>query len=119
VAKKDGLQGYCRECQRAYVRAHYAGNLNYYLDKAKRNNRKVRASLRTLLNKLKEAPCVDCGKNYPPWVMDFDHVRGDKRFNLGQGLKKTQSQMLMEVAKCELVCSNCHRQRTHGRLADS
>jgi hypothetical protein len=115
VAKKDGLQGYCRDCQRAYVRAHYAANIQYYLDKANRSRPLQKARLRTLLDKLKDAPCTDCGQSYPPCAMDFDHVRGDKMFNLGEGLKKGKNQLLVEAAKCELVCANCHRQRTHSR----
>src|SRR5207253_10030286 len=37
--RSDGFQTYCRECQRAYVREHYALNREYYLAKAKRAKR--------------------------------------------------------------------------------
>lgn len=69
------------------------------------------------LHKLKDHPCMDCGLRYPYYVMDWDHVRGVKLFNASSysaskyGLKK----MLAEIEKCELVCSNCHRERTHQR----
>ena len=64
---------------------------------------------------------MDCGKNYPYWVMDFDHVRGEKSFNLSKyryshaNIKMVQE----EIDKCDLVCSNCHRDRTHKRREES
>lgn len=74
------------------------------------------ARFRQLLNVLKDAPCTDCGKKYPPYVMDFDHVRGRKKYALSRMTHKcSERSLLEEVAKCELVCANCHRERTHKR----
>jgi hypothetical protein len=71
------------------------------------------ANLRDLKTK---TPCVDCGINYPYYVMDFDHVRGQKHANVME-LVSTLSKKKIdeEIAKCEIVCSNCHRIRTHMR----
>jgi hypothetical protein len=65
----------------------------------------------------KRKPCTDCKIQYDPWVMDFDHVRGKKRFNLNRLVKISASwnTILEEIAKCEVVCANCHRARTHSR----
>lgn len=60
--------------------------------------------------------CLDCGKSLPPVAMDFDHVNDDKRESVAGlcgGLNRTG--VFREVAKCELVCANCHRVRTHKR----
>jgi len=48
--------------------------------------------------------------------MDFDHVRGRKHKNVME-LVPTLSKKKIdeEIAKCEVVCSNCHRIRTHMR----
>jgi hypothetical protein len=62
----------------------------------------------------KAAPCVDCGVQYPYYVMDFDHVRGEKRFALSQHQARGLKLIDEEIAKCDLVCANCHRIRTHG-----
>ncbi len=53
--------------------------------------------------------------------MDFDHVRGKKRFNISQYSNKVVSLEVVkeEVAKCEIVCSNCHRHRTHVRYIEN
>lgn len=49
--------------------------------------------------------------------MDFDHVRGKKSFNIGGGKMGTPSfeAIEVEIAKCDLVCANCHRIRTEKR----
>lgn len=61
----------------------------------------------------RDKPCTDCGQVFPPCVMDFDHVRGTKKFNVG--LAKNLTQLAQEIEKCELVCANCHRIRTFTR----
>ena len=115
-ANKDGRQRYCRDCQRAYVREHYAANTEYYLTKAKRSNHKRRNLVRAVLLELKSVPCMDCGGSYPPWVMEFDHVRGVKLFNISESRSRGPKGILGEAAKCEIVCANCHRERTQRRL---
>lgn len=71
------------------------------------------------VNKLKEAPCTDCGGKFPSVCMDFDHVHGEKRFNVSEGVNfKSFDVLVAELAKCELVCANCHRLRSQSRLAD-
>jgi hypothetical protein len=78
---------------------------------------KRKAELYKYLRTLKEnSPCVDCKIQYPYYVMDFDHVRGKKHKNVME-LVPTLSKKIIdeEIAKCEIVCSNCHRERTHFR----
>lgn len=62
---------------------------------------------------------MDCGGRFPPAAMDFDHVRGEKvatiSFLVNQGAVLTR--LREEIAKCEIVCANCHRIRTVKRLA--
>lgn len=50
---------------------------------------------------------------------DFDHVRGKKRKNVGamvNGHNFSVEKIIEEIAKCDVVCSNCHRERTFSRL---
>ena len=70
-----------------------------------------------MLGQIKEkSGCVDCGNLYPWYVLDFDHVHGKKVANIGQMLNYfSVEDILKEVAKCEVVCSNCHRIRTYKR----
>lgn len=62
----------------------------------------------------KTKPCADCGREYPPYVMDFDHLR-DKEFLVSQGKRVGYQRLVAEIAKCDVVCANCHRERTHRR----
>jgi len=49
--------------------------------------------------------------------MDFDHRDpSTKRIALGGAVssgKFNETEILKEVAKCDVVCANCHRIRTH------
>ena len=48
--------------------------------------------------------------------MDFDHVRGVKHKNVSELISTLSKKKIdAEIAKCEIVCSNCHRIRTHIR----
>lgn len=102
-----------KSLQLACQRAHYKRN---------RKQRMVLNKTRmfetaSLIRKLKDnQPCVDCGDRYPYYVMDFDHLHS-KKLNpsyipkMGWCMERIQE----ELDKCELVCSNCHRERTHKR----
>jgi hypothetical protein len=67
-----------------------------------------------LIQGAKSVPCMDCGASYPPYVMDFDHVRGKKLFDIGRMRSQTAAKIMSEIAKCDVVCANCHRIRTYG-----
>lgn len=66
--------------------------------------------------KVQHSVCADCKVSYPPYVLDFDHL-GDKRETIANLVRAAASieTLLSEIAKCELVCSNCHRIRTWTR----
>lgn len=54
-------------------------------------------------------------------VLEFDHVpgRGKKVGNVGDLAKYgSWPKALREIAKCDIVCANCHRIRTHTRAGD-
>lgn len=81
---------------------------------SKQKQRKING---VFLRELKEkTPCADCKLFYPACVMDFDHIRGMKKANVGKASYTytwSIDKLKEEIAKCELVCSNCHRIRTH------
>ena len=78
-----------------------------------------RARNREYVRSLKEAtPCADCGNHFPHVCMDFDHIGDDKTHAVARLVAGARSLDLIkaEIAKCEIVCANCHRIRTFSRL---
>lgn len=68
-----------------------------------------------LIRAAKSKPCADCGLIYPHYILDFDHRDpSQKRFNIAQAKRMCAATVLAEIEKCDVVCSNCHRERTHG-----
>ena len=70
---------------------------------------------REAIRRMKNGPCVDCGVQYPYWIMHFDHVRGKKEFNIS-ARRTSAPAALSEIMKCDLVCANCHADRTYRRV---
>ncbi len=68
-----------------------------------------------LLRRLREVPCVDCGRDLPWFVMQFDHR--DPSTKTGEVTRMagraSTARIMEEVAKCDIVCTNCHRDRTY------
>lgn len=56
-------------------------------------------------------PCVDCGET-DPVVLEFDHVRGKKLFNVGMKSNASWHRIEAEITKCDIRCTNCHLRRT-------
>jgi len=107
--------GYCRPCNNEIGRENYRRNKERYFKLARKRGR----GLDNLINSRKGVPCSDCGIQYPPYVMEFDHIpeKGKKLYPIStmRRRKMAFSKILLEIEKCEVVCSNCHRERTNSR----
>jgi hypothetical protein len=100
-----------REAHKRY----YLKNKSLYITK----NINRRKGLAKFVLELKQKPCYDCGVQYPHYVMDFDHTGKKEKLDSIARLARngfSQKKILEEIEKCDLVCSNCHRERTHKRL---
>lgn len=104
---------YCVPCRNKYQREWY----KKFPAKAKAWMDHRRAAIRKLVRDSKNVPCADCHLPFPWYCMDFDHVRGKKLFTLGTAPNKLRAIEVVkrEIAKCDPVCSNCHRKRTYRR----
>src|SRR5262245_51253465 len=87
-------------------------------DKAPQRARRSQDKRRAVLDAVRQhLGCADCGaKGLQPECYDFDHLPGtEKRFDIGQNVRRGWSVILDEIAKCDVVCANCHRTRTVAR----
>ena len=105
-----------KDARRAYKQR------DYVKEYARRQAKDRFADKRALVNSFRSCPCVDCGGVFPPVAMDFDHVRGEKKFTIANWMngkaRATEAELIAEIAKCEVRCANCHRIRHHNeRLA--
>lgn len=98
---------YTKEQRQEYYRANKAKAIAYAKDRIEEK--------KAWLAEQKARPCTDCGIQYPPHVMQFDHVRGEKVAHVSQVTRFGWGSLREEVAKCEVVCANCHAERTHQR----
>ena len=104
------------EKRREAIRKHYYANRQSYIDKALKRKQEIRAWVTEIKNK---SPCTDCKIQYPSYVTDFDHVGRDKKDTVSSLINSGNlAKIKLEIAKCELVCSNCHRIRTYKRKKD-
>ncbi len=110
----------CKKCMKERGRKYYHQNHERQLTLAKVRKERYREQRRLWLKNLKDKPCTDCGVKFPPFVMDFDHTDKENKlasiswlaFHDTSNFKKIED----EIAKCDLVCANCHRIRTHDRI---
>ena len=97
-----------------YDRERYRANREVFYKRIKERQ----MVLRKLAVEGKDHPCVDCGNEYPPYVMDYDHrdptIKDGAISNMVQNSVRIEI-LLAEIAKCDVVCSNCHRIRTWRR----
>jgi Homeodomain-like domain-containing protein len=108
----DGLQWWCRSCFAAYFRDR--GDLHRQQSHAAKQARQ-QALRAQVLDHLRDHPCVDCGEA-DPVVLEFDHL-DEKTASISVLLSQTATRKAVEaeIARCEVVCTNCHRRRTAKR----
>jgi hypothetical protein len=111
-SERGARHSYCKDCGKEFTRSHYRRNKRQYLDKNLRAYRRRREFVR----QMKSRPCADCGVQYPFYVMDFDHRETEtKLYELNSVDRMTMKAIRCEIEKCDVVCANCHRERTFQR----
>lgn len=71
---------------------------------------------RAFVDWLKSIPCMDCHQSFHTVAMDFDHRDPELKSNdiskLATDMTVSDNDLMNEIYKCDVVCSNCHRLRT-------
>lgn len=115
----------CRTCKENKPVAMFSPKHNYRDTQCKacytkKHGPRVLDHRRNIKRKLVEyhgGSCVDCGYVGPYFIFEFDHRDPElKEFSISRAAGKpsrTYEECLKESLKCDLVCPNCHRWRTH------
>ena len=103
------------DAQKLYHREYYAKHKARRAAILREQKRSLKQKRAKFLADLKNVPCKDCGCSYPSYVMDFDH-KENKQFTIAKAKHDVSlPTLLVEIAKCDVICANCHRIRTHSR----
>ena len=101
--KLDGLPDACLLCNRPPKQYdHRRRSLCGSCATRVRRYRTKEAAVRLLGGK-----CKRCGWSGPLGAFDFHHVKG-KDFTIGNVANRSWAMVKKELAKCELLCRNCH-----------
>lgn len=111
----------CRDCRQKRGRDRYQNNKEQVRNinrVAKLNSREENREY--VYDYLCKHPCQDCGAS-DPRVLTFDHVRGLKKSNISDMVNNGWSAetIRVEIAKCEVVCFNCHMRRERTDVVNS
>ncbi len=99
---------------RAWNAIHRAKNREQY----NANRTAAQRALRARIAEIKlAAGCIDCGYWEHAEALDFDHRPGEEKVrNVSQMTSNASwERIVAEIAKCDVVCANCHRVRTARR----
>lgn len=112
---KEYLQQLCKNCSTTRRVARYQANRGRENSLRRIWEDKNRGWLQEFKKTLK---CANCDESR--WyVLDFHHTDpSSKDFDLASSFKFSKDRILEEIAKCEVLCANCHREKHYlERLA--
>ena len=111
--KGSGRNTRCSACVAEYYKKYYHDNPDRkqkQIERSSINKKKKTEENRIHIVKAFESGCMDCGTK-DMRVLEFDH-RGDKVANIASMVGWSTKRLTDEIAKCDVVCANCHKIRT-------
>lgn len=112
--QKSGYQPRCKVCARSATNESYSK----YKDKAAaRYTERDRTTRQRLAEYKSSLQCQCCGENTTV-CLDFHHIDpSTKSFQLSNPSTRGWEAIMEEVAKCVVVCKNCHTKIHAGLIA--
>lgn len=117
--RKKLLHSQCKACykekRKKFAELHYITYGDQYRERAKIRRANIkRLRQDQLYEYLSDKSCEECGIQ-DMRVLEFDHVDPKlKRFGIARGITNCYAwdEILLEIAKCRILCANCHKIRT-------
>lgn len=116
--RKDGLQSYCKECALETSKKWYKDNKDdpEIAKRISEYNKSLVDSLKKEVDDCKESKgCCVCGET-DPCALDFHHPDAKDVGVSYLRRAKSRDRLYQEMAKCVVLCSNCHRKLHAGRF---
>jgi hypothetical protein len=112
--KGDGHQPNCKSCQNAINRERYRQNKDAHIKHVAAN---VKARNEKFYKWKQTLQCTKCGELHPS-CLDFHHLNShEKEFHVSDACyKKGWGSIIAEIAKCVVLCKNCHHKVHDGVL---
>lgn len=96
-----------REYHKEYMRKWYQENKSKHIAYVRARDKRIKEWLTEYKQSL---ICEVCGENHPA-CLEFHHINPqEKDFAIGRMRDKSSwSKLKDEIAKCRVLCANCHR----------
>jgi len=119
---KAGLQRYSGRCRKCYY--SHAKNQKYKVQAREKQNEKIQ-ELKDIIDSAKQKCCI-CGYDRCKRALEFHHKDpNSKSFGICEATYVSRSsskpnitpdELRLEMCKCVVLCSNCHREHHDGML---
>lgn len=107
---RSGLQSWCKRCKREAGRDANRERMRGYVSPR-------RAANQEFVNEIKTARGCACGER-DPIALDLHHRDpAIKEGRINRFIGGERGPLIREIAKCDVVCANCHRKLHRDELA--
>jgi hypothetical protein len=116
--KGKHLHSLCKECNKLYQAEWYLKNSDKVKSKSRLSNKISKVRNQKYVRGIKASKgCFFCPEKEPV-ALDFHHTSNDKEHNIARLANSSNAIEFIEkeIAKCIVVCSNCHRKLHAGLL---
>lgn len=100
------MSKWTKEFVKEYDRKRYQANKDLRFKQVANRRKEYRKMISEIKSKSK---CSKCPENHPA-CLTFHHINDNKEFNIGDAIRLGygKENILKEISKCEILCSNCH-----------
>lgn len=111
-SRSDGLHIMCKVCKRAVDRERHSK----YKDKSAARWKNRAEQVATVIKNAKSGGCVKCNETFSG-CLEFHHTEpAGKDFTIANNMNRNIDVILAEIAKCVVLCGNCHQKLHAGVL---
>lgn len=116
MSQKTGrIDPYCIPCRRTY-NTNLTQRPDQKVRRYKSNVGQKKRNFDVVYQYLQTHPCEHCGET-DFRCLDFDHIdQSTKQYSISAMLGHSLELLQTEMAKCRILCANCHRKHTAVQL---